>query len=204
MPPRRDYAVLMAIALSDPRVARAAALYVASGIARRETAQSTVRAHLAEIGFALSQRGDDGCLGVEPADFVRKATQVSERVAARILAALSDPSVDLVTGDPSSPRLRGFDDAYRPLLERRAEAVERARKSRDRCAQRARTLRATDHPEAGACARALARVRPLRTPRPCAQRARSVRRRPYRTVPERRIPPHGGPLRQGGGCRCAP
>lgn len=132
---RGDFVVLLGRIWSDPRIVRAGELYVASKLAREETATATVVGHIAAIAQFALRETDDGVLPGDGVTAVRIATASSTSVARRVIAALMSPGVDLLTPVDRQPdviRLRGFVDAYAPLLK------SRARKAAWATAQRAR------------------------------------------------------------------
>lgn len=122
MPGRRDYSIILARAVTDARILRAAELYVEAGIAHEDTAHAAVLGHIAMLGVWASRESDTGELPGDGVAVVRASTITTPKVARAILAALSAPDVDLVTrdGNATGPlRLRGFAEAYAPLLVKR-------------------------------------------------------------------------------------
>lgn len=149
MPGRNDFGILKARALGDPRVLRAAERYVEAKIAREETSLPAVLGHLSMLGLWLAINSDDGVLPGDGVATVCAATLSSPFLARKIIAILREPDVDLLTSEgvareracicaPTCAgacargpfRLRGFDDAYGPLLQARETNRTKAKRWR--------------------------------------------------------------------------
>lgn len=128
---REDFAIIKARALHDARILAAADLYVARKIAREPTAHAAVVGHIAMLGLWASRETDDGIVPGDGVAVVAAATLCGRAMARKIVGCLAHPDVDLVTdaGD-GNLRLRGFDDAYAPLIRKRQSARQRAAKWR--------------------------------------------------------------------------
>lgn len=133
---RQEFSKIQARALTDPRVLRAADLYVERRIAREETAHATVIGHIGMLGLLAMRATDDGRIPGDGVGFVRAATMTSPKLAAIIASILKQDDVDLLTRDERGLRLRGFVEAYQPVIERREADAARARTSRERKASR--------------------------------------------------------------------
>lgn len=130
MPGRNDFGILLARSLADPRIVRAADRYVELRIARKETALAAVLGHVTCLGLWLSTNTNDGRMNGDGASVVAAATLCGMPVAQKVVEALSAPDVDLITRDAEGLRMRGFAEAYAPLLSRRAKTAERVQKYR--------------------------------------------------------------------------
>jgi hypothetical protein len=133
MPIREDFAIVKARALSDPRLLRAAELYVEKKLAREETALATVIGHVACLGLWTMRETDDGTVTGDGLSTVRAATGTTTRVARVILECLRSEGVDLVTSEGCEVgrvRLRGFVDAYRPVVMDRQRKAKWAQERR--------------------------------------------------------------------------
>lgn len=127
---RNDFGILKARALGDARVLRAAELYTRSRLAKDEVSLGAVLGHVVCLGLWTSRETDDGRLPGDGVAVLRAALIVSTPTAKRILEILTAPDVDLITQDEQGLRLRGFNEAYLPLLQKRETARDRAAKSR--------------------------------------------------------------------------
>lgn len=132
---REDYAIVRARAISDPRLLRAAELYVETKLAREETALAAVLGHVACLGLWASRETSDGILPGDGVSMVRAATASTTSVARRIVTCLRAEDVDLITSEGcenNQLRLRGFVEAYRPLIEERLRKARWAQEKRER------------------------------------------------------------------------
>src|SRR3990167_8100101 len=108
MPGRNDYGMLPAKALTDPRVLRAAELYVQHRIAREATAVLAVGATMGYLGLWASRESDNGIVPGDGVAAVRAATLCSPSTARQITRILREPDVDLLTVTIDGLRVRGF------------------------------------------------------------------------------------------------
>lgn len=136
MPGRNDFGILKARALSDPRILRAAELYVERRLAREETAFAAVVGHVTMLGLWASRETDDGAIPGDGAAVVAGATLCGPGTARKIVGVLRSEGVDLITGPDGALRLRGFAEAYQPLVTRREGNAVRAQRRRDEEARR--------------------------------------------------------------------
>jgi hypothetical protein len=128
MPGREDFGIVRSRARLDPRVHAAADFYVKARLARRETALSAVLGDIACLGCDLARETDDGVIPGSPAFFFAQATGRGGRAAERSLRALQEAG--LLTDSDAGLRLRGFEDAFGPLISDREAARERRAKKR--------------------------------------------------------------------------
>lgn len=155
MPAPKHFGVVMAQAITDPRVIRAAKMYEERRLAKPHFAHAAVLGHLAMIGLWCHRDNDDGFLPGDGVVAVCAALVVGTDLAKTIIGILSHPEVDLLTTspegasqtptdpsstpcqtlvDPSSPprrRIRGFRDAYAPLLKKRDGNRDRQARRRE-------------------------------------------------------------------------
>jgi len=136
MPGREDFGILKARALADPRVLRASELYIEKKLARAETAHAAVLGHLTCLGLWASRETNSGSIPGDGVAVVSAATLSGPTVARVIVGILRAKDVDLITGDDGDLRLRGFVDAYRPLIAKREGNARRTDKWRREKASR--------------------------------------------------------------------
>lgn len=147
MPAREDFGKMAARLLTDPRTHRAAELYVEAGLAPEASAVALVCAHVAMLGLRLQLDRGSGRIPGDGVAFVAVACMTTPTTARKVLGALSANAVGedhaYLVAEQDGLRLAGFEGQYGALMERRAAAAGRARRSRgapERPAQRARDI----------------------------------------------------------------
>lgn len=142
---REDFGILRSEIMTDRRVHRAADLLVQRGLAVEATSFPTVCGYIGLLGLWAMRETDNGVLpddGVLP---VQLATTTTRSVAQEIVRVLVE--VTLLRPEDAGLYLAGFEDCYKPIVDRReankeAKALERAEAAAAR-AERAKKLAAS-------------------------------------------------------------
>lgn len=125
---RRDYGQMMLSSLNDPRILDAAETLGMEVFA--------VAGAIAALGGTLARDTDDGIIrGRRQARVVSRAIGCDEAVAAAVLETLE--GAGLIVKKDGGLYLRGWEECYRPMLNRRRGSANTSAKSRSKTARSA-------------------------------------------------------------------
>lgn len=137
MPGREDFAIIRARLLADERAHKAAAEYVARGIAVEATSLSTVIGHVAQLSLWAMRETNSGILPGDGVSTVSVATLSPRSVAQEVVNCLV--SAELLRVKATGLYIAGFRDCYSSIVAKRK--ADRARVASKREEEKSRRSR---------------------------------------------------------------
>jgi hypothetical protein len=162
MPGREDFAIIRARLVADERAHKAAAEYVACGLAVEATSLSTVVGHIAQLSLWAMRETNSGILPGDGVSTIGVATLSPRSVAQEVAKCLI--SAGLLRAKGTGLYIAGFRDCYSSIVaKRKADRARVASKREEQKSQRSRgDVAATSERRSGDVASVSQRTVPCR------------------------------------------